>query len=177
MTSESSHLPVIVTVCISEKIYLRIFGNLRYLCVIHIWPFKATTFSFRFLSNLHCRQPRLTVLIFLQLIIMSGRLAKIRWSGCISKSQRSLCVYLIHQDGIWIVYIPYVRKVNVQLLAQFPIDPLVYQVCLVLFSFCATFLHSFIMWSIFLSLSLHLLHLLVSHVLSTIAFIWLGLMA
>ena len=46
------------------------------------WTAKSTIRKVLFFS----------LLFFLLTIAMSGRLAKIRWSGCISKSQRTLCV-------------------------------------------------------------------------------------
>ena len=51
------------------------------------------------------------------------------------------------------------------------------QSCLVLYSFCASLLYSFIMWLIVSSLSPHNLHLLFWCVLSILALIWLVLMA
>ena len=51
------------------------------------------------------------------------------------------------------------------------------QSCLVFYSFCASLLHSFTIWIIVSSLSLHNLHLLICWVLSIFAFIWLDLMA
>ena len=49
--------------------------------------------SFRFLSTLLCGQPeQQSSFFFLLIIIRSGRLAEIRWSVCISKSQGSLCI-------------------------------------------------------------------------------------
>ena len=46
------------------------------------------------------------------------------------------------------------------------------QSCLVLYSFCANLLHSFIMWLMFSSLSQHNLHLQFCCVLSILALIW-----
>ena len=42
---------------------------------------------------------------------MCGRLADIRWSTCISKSQKKF-VFLILEDGIWFMHIPFARLVK-----------------------------------------------------------------
>ena len=86
--------------------------------------------------------------LFLLIIIRSGLLAEIRWSVCVSKSHRSLCV-----DWCWVLHIPFVRMVKFKFLAHLPVD-----------SFCANLLHSFIMWLMVSSLSLHSLHLLFCYV-------------
>ena len=61
-------------------------------------------------------------LFMLLIIIRSGVLAKIRWSVCMSKSLRSLCVIL--QDRCWFVHIPFVRMVKFKFLAHLPVDHL-----------------------------------------------------
>ena len=58
----------------------------RYLC------FFSYFFSFILLSAVTENSTILQILLFLLIIIRSGRLAKIRWSFCISKFHRSLCV-------------------------------------------------------------------------------------
>ena len=109
----------------------------------------------------------LQVLFFLLVILRSGRPAKIRWSVCMSKSQR-------------IVHIPFVRIVISKFVAQFPVDyfaslpPLS---CLVLYSSWANLLHSLIIWLIVSSLSPLNLHLLFCLMLSILALIWLVLIA
>ena len=46
-------------------------------------------------------------------------------------------VRLIFQDRFWVVHIPFVRMVKLQLLAQFPVDPLAHTVVLsLIFSLC-----------------------------------------
>ena len=66
--------------------------------------------------------------------------------------------------------IPFVHMVKFELFAQFPVDHLPHPVVyIVLYSFCATSLHSLIMWSVVSSLSLNNLHLLFYCVLSTLA--------
>ena len=58
--------------------------------------------------------------LFLLIIIRSSRLAEIKWSVCMSKSRRSLCVIL--QDRCWVVHRPFVHMVKFKFLAQFPVD-------------------------------------------------------
>ena len=60
-------------------------------------PRSSTYLSFRFLSTLlsgmsEQQSPWFLKLIITLIITRSGRLAKIRWSVCISKSQTSFCV-------------------------------------------------------------------------------------
>ena len=57
---------------------------------------------------------------FLLIITRSGRLADIRWSVCISKSQRSLC--LILQDRFLSCAYTICSIVKFKFLAQFPVD-------------------------------------------------------
>ena len=45
-----------------------------------------------------------TILFFLLIITRSGHLAKIRWSVCISKSQRSLCISFYRTDSGLSIY-------------------------------------------------------------------------
>ena len=49
---------------------------------------------------------------------------------------------LFLNDRFWVVYISFVRMIKFKLLAQFPVDHLPTQSCLVLYSFCANLLHS-----------------------------------
>ena len=53
--------------------------------------------------------------------IRSRRLAEIWWSVCNSKSQWNLSVSF-SRDRFWIVHIPFVRLIKLQLLAQLPVD-------------------------------------------------------
>ena len=48
--------------------------------------------------------------LFLLIIIRSGLLAGIRWSACMSKSHRNLCVIFL--DRCWVVHIPFVGVVK-----------------------------------------------------------------
>ena len=61
------------------------------------WQCPGTYRSFHILSVLFCGQPgqqsrQFCKFSFLLIIIKSGLLAEIRWSVCMSKSHRSLCV-------------------------------------------------------------------------------------
>ena len=111
---------------------------------------------------------------FLSFIIRSGHLAEIRWSVCMSKSQRSLCVSFSRTDSGLCIYHFFVWS-NFIFLQNSPWITLPNQVCLVLYSFCATLQQSLIMGLIVCSLSPHNLHLLFSCVLFILALTWLVL--
>ena len=110
--------------------------------------------------------------IFLLLIIIrSGLLVEIRWSVCMSKSYRSLCVLFSRTGaGLCIYHLLVCSKLNFLHISQWITLPT--QSYLVLYSFCANLLHSLIMWLMVSSLSLHNLHLLFCCVLSIFALIW-----
>ena len=57
------------------------------------------SFNFTLWSAETAKSTILKVLLFLLIIIRSGRLAEIRWSVCISKSQRSLCISFSRTDS------------------------------------------------------------------------------
>ena len=65
----------------------------------------------------------LSFFFFLLIIISFDRLAEIRWSVFMSKSQRSLCV--IFQDKCWVVHTSFDSMVKFKFLAHFPVDHLV----------------------------------------------------
>ena len=114
--------------------------------------------------------------IFLLIIIRSGLRVEIRWSVCISKSHRSLCVSFSRTgSGLCIHHLLAWSDLNFLHISQWITLPT--QSCLVLYSFCANLLHSLIMWLMVPSLSPHSLHLLFCCVLSILALIWLVLMA
>ena len=106
----------------------------------------------------------------------SGLLAGIRWSVCILKSNRSLCVSFSRTSaGLCIYHLFVWSNWNFLHISQWITLPT--QACLALYSFCADLLHSLIMWLIVSSLSPHSLHLQFCCVLSILALIWLVLMA
>ena len=112
---------------------------------------------------------------FFLIIISSGRLAEIRWSVCISKSQRSLCESFSWTDSGLYKYHLFVWP-NFSFLHNSPWITFPTQSYLVLYSFCANLLYSLNLWSIVSSLSQHNLHLLFCCVLSILALIWLVFM-
>ena len=114
--------------------------------------------------------------LFLLIIIRSDLRAEIRWSVCISKSHRSLCVSFSRTgSGLCICHMLAWSNLNFLHISQWITLP--NQSCLALYSFCANLLHSLIMWLMVSSLSPHSLHLLFCYVLSIIALIWLVLIA
>ena len=107
---------------------------------------------------------------------MSGFLAEIRWSLCMSKSHRSLCVSFPRTGaGLCIYHLLVWSILNFLPISQWITLPT--ESCLVLYPLGANLLHSLIMWLMVSSLSPHSLHLLFCWVLSIIALIWLVLMA
>ena len=114
--------------------------------------------------------------LFLLIIIWSGLLAEIRWSVCMSKSYRSLCVSFSRTGaGLYIYHLLVWSNLNFSQNSQWITLPT--QSCLALYFFCANLLHSLIMWLIVSSLLSHSLRLLFCWVLSILALIWLVLMA
>ena len=112
---------------------------------------------------------------FMLTVIMSGRLVKIRWSVCVSKSQRSVCVSCPRIDSGLCIYHLFIWS-NFKFLhnSQWITSPT--QSCLVFYSFSASLLHSLIMSLIVSSLSPHNLHLQCCCVSSILALISLVLM-
>ena len=144
---------------------------------------RYLSFFFHILSVLFCGQQGqqcwqfCKFSFFLWLInIRSCFLAEIRWSVCMSKSHRSLYVSFSRTGARLCIYHLFVwSNFNFLHISQWITLPI--QSCLVLYSFCANWLHSLIMWLIVSSLSPHCLHLLFCRVLSILALIWLVLMA
>ena len=84
-------------------------------------------------------------LFFFFVIIRSGLLAEIRWSVCMSKSHRSLCVSFSRAGaGLYIYHLLLWSNLNFLHISQWITLPT--QLCLVLHSFWANVLHSLIMW-------------------------------
>ena len=108
------------------------------------------------------------VLFFLLTISRSGRLAGIRWSVRISKSQTILCVTFSKTDsGLSICHFFVWSNFNFLHNSLWIIFPT--HSYLVLYSYCADLLHSLIKWLIVSSLSPYNLHLLFFCVLSIFA--------
>ena len=139
--------------------------------------------SFHILSVLSCGLPRQQSRQFckfsfflLFIIIKSGLLTGIRWSVCILKFHRSLCVAFFRTGaGLCIYHLLVWSNFNFSHISQWITLPT--QSFLALYSLCANLLHSLIIWLMVSSLSPHSLHLLFCWVLSILAFIWLVLMA
>ena len=113
---------------------------------------------------------------FLLIIIRSRLRGEIRWSVCISKSHRSLCVSFSRTgSGLCIYHLLAWSNLNFLHISQ--VITLPTQSCLAFYSFCANLLHSLIMWSMVSSLSPHSPHLLFCCVLSILPLKWLVLMA
>ena len=138
--------------------------------------FFSHSFSFILWSAGTAKSTILQVLFILLIIIIRfGLLAEIRWSVCMSKSHRSLCVLFSKTvAGLCIYHLFVWSNLNCLHISQWITLPS--QSCLVLYSFCANLLHSLIMWLMVSSLSPHSLHLLFCCVLSILALIWLVLM-
>ena len=144
--------------CLERSLYLSLF---------------LLSFSFNVVNrngNVHNLAGSFLSFCFLLLLTItrSGRLAKIQWSVCISKSQRILCVSFSRTDsGLCIYHLFVWSNLNFLHNSQWITFPT--QSCRVLYSFCAYLLLSLIRWLIVSSLSLHNLHLLFCCVLSIFA--------
>ena len=135
--------------------------------------------SFHFLSALFRDQrvqqsPQFCKFSFFLLItISSGLLAEIRWSICMSKSHKRLCVSFSRRDAGLCIYHLFIWS-NSNFLHYSQWITLPTQSYIVLYSFWANLLHS-LMWLMVSSLAPHNLHLLFCCVLSILALIWLVL--
>ena len=93
--------------------------------------------------------------LFFLTITRCDLLAGIRWSVCISKSYRILCISFSRTDSGLCIY-------DLFIWSNFNFFHnswwITFMSCLVLYSFCAILLHLLIMWLIVSSLSLHNLH-------------------
>ena len=118
-----------------------------------------TFFQFYSVVSRDCKVNNFANSLFLLLlvIIRSGILAEIRWSVCMSKSHRSLCVSFSRTGAGFCIYHLFVwSNLNFLHISQWITLP--NQLCLVLHSFCTNLLHSLIMWLMVSSLSPHGLH-------------------
>ena len=119
--------------------------------------FFSHSFSFILWSVGTAKSTILQVLFLLLIIIRSGLLAGIRWSVCMLKSHRSLCILFSRAGaGLSIYHFLIWSNLNFLYISQW--ITLLTQSYLVLYSFCANLLHSLIMWMMVSSLSLHSLH-------------------
>ena len=121
--------------------------------------FFSHSFSFILWSAGTAKSTILQILLLLLIIIRSGLLAEIRWSVCMSKSHRSLCVSFSRTDaGLCIYHLFVWSNLNFLLISQWITLPT--QSCLVFLYFCDNFLHSLTTLLMVSSLSPHSLHLL-----------------
>ena len=90
---------------------------------------------------------------FLLIIIKSGLLAGIRWSVCMLKSHRGLCMSFSRTGaGLCIYHLLVWSNLNFLRISQWITLPT--QSCLALYSHCANLLHSLIIWLMVLLLLL-----------------------
>ena len=93
-------------------------------------------------------------LFFLLIIIRSGLLAGIRWSVCMLKFHRIICMSFSRTGaGLCLYHLLVWSNLNFLHISQWITLPI--QSCLALYSVCANLLHSLIMWLIVSSLSPH----------------------
>ena len=167
------HTPIKFSIIITVMIH----SSIQFPNKIEVLILLFTFFQFYSVLSRYRKVDNFASSLFLLLItIRSGPLAEIRWSVCMSTSHRRLCALFSRiAEGCYIYHLFIWWNLNVFCIAQWTTLPT--QSYLVLYSFCANLLHSFIMRLFVLSLSLHSLHLLFCWVLSILALIWLVLMA
>ena len=154
----------IITTCMFHS-FFNSLARSRYL------SFFSYSFSFIVVSR-DSKVDNFASSLFLLIIIRSGFLVGIRWSVCMLKSHRSLCVSFSRTGaGLCIYHLFVWSNLNFFHISQWITLPTLS--CLVLYSFCANLRHSLIIWLMVSSLSLHSLHLLFCCVLSILAMIWL----
>ena len=123
-------------------------------------------FSFILWSAGTTKSTILQIFFFLLLIIINpGLLAEIRWSVCI-KSHRSLCVSFSRAGAGWCIY-HLLAWSDLNFLHISQLITLPTQSCLALYSFCASLLHSLIMWLMVSSLSPQSLHIIIIIIIET----------
>ena len=112
----------------------------------------------------------MTVLWFLLIFTRFGVLIRIGWSVCISQFQRIVCISFSRTEpGLCIYYLVEWSNFNFLHNSQWITFPT--QSFLVLYSFCTSLLHLFIIWLIVLSVSAHNLYLLFCCILLILALI------
>ena len=121
--------------------------------------FFSHSFSFILWSAGTAKSTILQILFLFLLLLIIIRSGEIRWSICMSKSHRSLCVPFSRTDAGLCKYHLLVWS-NLNFLHIFQWMTLPTQSCLVSFSFSANFLHSLIVWLMVSFLSPHNQHLL-----------------
>ena len=121
VTAPRVSITIGVTVTFMFHVFFNSLESSRYFSFFSL-PFNFTMWSAEF-SIRH-------VLLFLLIITRSCRLAEIRWSFCISKSQRCLCVSFFMTDSGSCIYHLFAWS-NLNFLHNFQWIPLPTQSCLV----------------------------------------------
>ena len=107
--------------------------------------FFSHSFSFILWSAGTAKSTILQIFFVLLIIIRSGLLAEIRWSVCMSKSHKSLCVSFSRTGaGLCIYHLLTLSNLNFLHISQWITLPT--ESCLALYSFCANLLHLLIVW-------------------------------
>ena len=132
------------------------FHNFQISSEVQALIFHFVFFQFFSVVDPVCKVHNSASSLFLLRITRSYRLAEIRWSAGISKSQRSCCVSFSRTDsGLSIYYFSYGQ---ISISCTIPA-----QSRLVLYSICAWLMYSLLMPLVVLSLYLSLLLLLFTH--------------
>ena len=148
------------------------FNSLARSSYLSFFPYS---FSFILWSAGTAKSTILQVLFFLLIIIRSSLLADIKWSACMSKTHRSLCVlFSLTIAELYSYHLIVWSNLNFLHISQWITLPI--QSCPVLYSFYSNLLHSLMMWLMASSLSTHSQRWLFCCVLSILALIWLVLM-
>ena len=139
---------------------------------VFLFSNKVNVFFFRFLlifflsfAGTAKSTSTFSFFFFFLIIIRFCHLFDIRWSVCISKSQKSLCISFTWTDSGLCIYHLFVWP-NLKFLHNSQWITFPTQSCLVLYSICTNLLHSLIIWLIISFPSPHNLHVLFCCVLS-----------
>ena len=131
--------PITIGIIVTFMFHSFFNSRARYL------SFFSHSFTFILWSAGTAKSTIMQILLLVLIIIRSDLLAKIRWSVCMSKSHRSLCMSFSKTDARSCVYNLFIwSNLNFLHISLWNILP--NQSCLVLYSFCANLLHSLIMW-------------------------------
>ena len=148
-----AHITIDITITLMLQFFLKFLATSTYL------SFFSFFFSILLCSTGTVKSTMWNILFF---AVRSGRLAETRWSVCVSKSHRVLCVSFSRTDSGLCVYHLFVwSNLNFSHNSQWISLPT--QLCLVLYSFGANLLHSLLMWLIVFSLSLPTFTILLCH--------------
>ena len=103
-----NHLVTVLRAPVTISIIVTFMFHSFFSSLARSWYLSFFSFSFNFTpwSAETAKFTILHVLFFMLIIIRSGRLAEIRWSVCMSKSQRSLCVSFFRTDsGLYLYHL------------------------------------------------------------------------